>query len=99
MSIHRFHTKCDIENCGNRSDEYTAFPTCQDCMRDICPEHAEPDTTTEPDLDAPPTCICVECWKENHEDNGGPDIDEDYERAAEAARGNDFEDTDGKDWT
>ena len=55
MSIHRFHTKCDIENCGNRSDEYTAFPTCQDCMRDICPEHAEPDTTTEPDLDAPPT--------------------------------------------
>jgi hypothetical protein len=27
------------------------------------------------------------------------DRDDDYERAAERARGNDFEDTDGKDWT
>lgn len=38
---------------------------------------------------------CIQCAPAA----GRDDEDEAYERAAERARGNDFEDTDGKDWT
>lgn len=39
---------------------------------------------SEPENDHPRGCGCWDCA---------------YERAAARARGNDFEDTDGKDWT
>ena len=32
--IVRFATLCD--KCGQRSDEYTAWPTCRECMEDVC---------------------------------------------------------------
>lgn len=55
----RFATTCD--HCAKRSEEYTAFPSCRECMDDICPECAEPGTFTDPDVDRPSTCICHKC--------------------------------------
>ena len=39
MSIVRFANICDVPGCGNRSEEYTAYPECKECGRDICPKH------------------------------------------------------------
>ncbi len=60
----RFSTICDAPVCGKRSDEYTAWPFCRECLIDVCPEHQEPGTVTDPDVDAPPTCLCRQCAAE-----------------------------------
>lgn len=36
MSMVRFATLCD--KCGRRSEEYSAWPSCKDCMEDACPD-------------------------------------------------------------
>jgi len=43
-----------------------------------------------------PDCVCQGCGSKHCRCD---DYDEDYERAAAHARGNDFADTGGKDWT
>lgn len=35
MTMVRFATICD--RCGARSEEYTAFAMCRECLDDICP--------------------------------------------------------------
>lgn len=45
MSMVRFATLCD--RCGARSEEYSAFPTCCDCLLDICPACDRPSDRTE----------------------------------------------------
>lgn len=71
----RFATTCDIERtvarpvsgpsttvlCGARSDEYTAFPHCRECLADVCPDHEAPGTRVDADLEQPATCVCVVC--------------------------------------
>lgn len=48
--IVRFTTTCDFkahagdEPCGRRAGEYTSWPTCRECMGDICPDHTAPGT-------------------------------------------------------
>ncbi len=31
----RFATICD--HCGKRSEEYSSFATCRECLDDVCP--------------------------------------------------------------
>jgi hypothetical protein len=59
MAVVRFATLCD--RCRKRSEEYTAFPSCRECLDDICPDCAAPGTTTDADLDSPATCLCKQC--------------------------------------
>lgn len=42
MSLVMFACICDV--CGRRSEEYGSWPTCPDCMDDICPAHWVPDS-------------------------------------------------------
>jgi hypothetical protein len=35
MSIVRFATLCD--HCGAKSNEYVAWPSCCECLEDVCP--------------------------------------------------------------
>ena len=39
MSMVRFATTCDF--CGWRSEEYTAWPSCRECLLHCCPRCAE----------------------------------------------------------
>ena len=57
--IVRFATTCDM--CGARSEEYTAHPSCRECLRDICRLCAEPDTLIETDGGQPETVKCPDC--------------------------------------
>ena len=62
-------------------------PPCQDCDK----------PTNNTDEDGQPLCLVCE---EARDESLANDVrDEAYERAARRARANDFEDTDGKDWT
>jgi NMD protein affecting ribosome stability and mRNA decay len=36
MATVPFATLCD--RCGRRSEEYTSWPSCRDCLDDICPD-------------------------------------------------------------
>lgn len=42
---------------------------------------------------------CIECIEQEHQERLAEQADDPHERAAARARDNDFEDTDGKDWT
>ena len=65
----RFADLCDVtfvlapfmivKTCAKRSDEYTMWPTCTECMDSICPEHMAPGTFD--DNDGRLTCVCVRC--------------------------------------
>ena len=67
MAMVRFATTCDVkphagdEPCGARSIEFEQWPTCLECSDHCCPEHQQPGTLVDADLDAPPTCLCLEC--------------------------------------
>ena len=62
MTVVRFATTCD--RCHERSEEYTAWPYCRDCLEDICPDCAEPGSLIEADLDQPATVQCRRCLRE-----------------------------------
>lgn len=47
----RFATTCDVFACGNRSAEYTAWPSCRACYMDVCPDHAVAGSLREEDRD------------------------------------------------
>jgi hypothetical protein len=61
MAIVRFASLCDYAGCGKRAEEYTAWPTCRECLDDFCPDHYVPGSKTDPDLDAPEKCLCRAC--------------------------------------
>lgn len=57
MSMVRFATLCD--KCGKRSEEYSAWPSCRECLEHVCPNcsvNASEDEAHEAD--------CLECVKE-----------------------------------
>lgn len=56
MSMVRFATLCD--RCGRRSEEYTSWPTCEACERDICDRCDCPSERTE---DERGQTLCVDC--------------------------------------
>ena len=58
--IVRFATRCDI--CDLRSTEYTAWPSCTECQRDICLACAVPGSLIETDGEQPATVICATCY-------------------------------------
>ncbi len=47
--IVRYASLCDI--CGKRSEEYTHWPNCRECDRDICPGCVLPGSVQEVDRD------------------------------------------------
>lgn len=59
MIVVRFATLCDA--CKRRSPEYAAWPTCRGCDAHICPDCGVPDTESDPDVDTPVTCLCLDC--------------------------------------
>ncbi len=69
-----------------------------DNVTGVCDECTLPYTIELSDADQPQYFCSHDCEDANRRWTG--DVrDEDYERAAARARSNDFEDTDGKDWT
>lgn len=49
MSTVKFAELCDV--CGRRSEEYTTWPHCRECLRDICQTCAVPGSVREQDRD------------------------------------------------
>lgn len=54
MSMIKFATLCD--KCEARSEEYTTWPTCRECMDDVCPK-----CSSEPTEDERHQALCHEC--------------------------------------
>ncbi len=54
MSIVKFATLCD--RCGARSDEYTPWATCRECLCDVCPK-----CSVDPSNDEENKATCKEC--------------------------------------
>ncbi len=54
----RFATTCDA--CGARSEEYTAWPSCEDCQEDICPACAH-HLVRDADVDCSELVQCLRC--------------------------------------
>lgn len=61
--IVRFAMLCD--GCRRRSPEYTHWPECRQCGRDICFNCGE---DVEDDSEGHVTCRCVNCRKETLDD-------------------------------
>lgn len=68
MAMVKFATTCDCEceaiaspgtYCLKRSPEYTSWPSCRECLADICPEHQAHGTLKE--NDGRETVVCVNC--------------------------------------
>jgi hypothetical protein len=57
MTMVRFATTCD--HCGKRSEEYTAWPSCRDCLTDTCAECDVPSERTEDEYNR---TQCQVCW-------------------------------------
>lgn len=72
MVLVRFASRCDVvvfehltdhdvpNPCGNRSLEYTEWPTCRVCLGHVCREHAYPGSTFAGE-GKPTTCLCRDC--------------------------------------
>ena len=50
-----------VTGCGRRSDEYTAWPSCSNCMGDICDQCMAPGTLDTGDGDRGDRCYCKPC--------------------------------------
>lgn len=59
MTLVRFACICD--RCKKRSEEYTAWPSCRECLDDICEDCLVTGTKTDADVDQPETCLCADC--------------------------------------
>lgn len=59
MAMVCFATKCD--QCGQRSEEYTAWPSCSNCQDDICPACMAPGTLDPGDGERSDRCLCLIC--------------------------------------
>ena len=49
--IVKFAALCDYPDCGARSEEYRAWPSCRLCGGDFCPAHAAPGEEVEEEHD------------------------------------------------
>jgi hypothetical protein len=58
--IIKFATVCDMPNCKEVSAEYSTFPTCRECGRDVCYGHQATDSLNEEQG----TAICNSCASE-----------------------------------
>ena len=54
----RFATTCDHPDCGQRSEEYTSWPSCRYCGDSCCPAHRQVKLLVEADVDQPEVCLC-----------------------------------------
>jgi hypothetical protein len=61
MSIVMFATLCD--NCGARSSEYTSWPECRVCGKDVCDSCRR----IESDDDESNRTVCKACYAEDLE--------------------------------
>lgn len=61
----RFADLCDV--CGDRSEEYTAWPTCRQCQAAVCRLCTVPGTLWSGEGDGPDTAICLRCTAREHE--------------------------------
>jgi len=61
MSMVKFATLCD--QCGKRSEEYTAWPSCEGCGDEVCDDCGR--VTKTGDGDRPDKAICKKCEKES----------------------------------
>lgn len=57
MATVRFASICDVPDCGARSDEYSVWPVCSECGRDICMTHQVVNTLDEEQNKA----LCHDC--------------------------------------
>ena len=55
----RFATLCD--KCKRRSEEYTAWPHCAECLQDICSNCDIASKRTEDERNA---TLCLDCLNE-----------------------------------
>lgn len=62
MSVVRFSNVCDVPHCNRHSEEYTRWPTCRDCLQDVCPDHYTPESYDAGE--GRPTAICLSCAAE-----------------------------------
>jgi hypothetical protein len=70
MAIVRFATLCD--KCGRRSEEYTAWPSCRECLEDVCPNCYVTGSASE-DENNRATCKSCERDKEENEETQDDD--------------------------
>jgi hypothetical protein len=64
MSMVRFATVCDKPGCTARSEEYTAWPSCEDCGDETCAAHMARITVEADgaiDKPQPEMCLCLPC--------------------------------------
>ena len=62
MSMTRFATTCDV--CQERSEEYSKWPSCEECGDDVCPKHMEEGSLDEETNE----CLCLACAEELSEE-------------------------------
>lgn len=62
MAMVRFATTCDT--CGTRSEEYTAWPTCEICLNHICAACYVWDSYVSGEGEGPDMCVCKKCERE-----------------------------------
>jgi Rieske Fe-S protein len=63
MSMVMFATICDHKGCQQRSDEYTHWPECRECMQVFCTIHQVPESLKQDDYGGI-TCLCLKCAAE-----------------------------------
>jgi hypothetical protein len=56
MTMVRFATTCD--HCGKRSEEYTAWPSCRNCLSDTCSACDVPTERSEDECNYTQCRIC-----------------------------------------
>lgn len=61
----RFATLCD--RCRARSDEYSSWPMCRECMDDICPSCAAPHSLSTGDGERRDSVLCKSCTTDYNE--------------------------------
>jgi hypothetical protein len=59
MTMVRFATLCDC--CGARSEEYSAWPECAECMEDLCPNCYVPGSLSEGEGERRDRVMCHTC--------------------------------------
>ena len=73
MTLVRFASICDIPGCGARSEEYSSWPVCGECNRDICPVHQVPGTLEQDE--GVNRALCHDCKEGVHPLTDTPQID------------------------
>lgn len=51
MTTVKYADRCDADNCGKQSAEYTHLPTCRDCHDHACTDHTVPGSLQQHERD------------------------------------------------